>query len=113
MGYQFGTTCYSKKSDAENAYYTSQPMSQLPGSTTYRNYYKYSDLGNWTYVSETLASGGQKSVRYSSLAREATFPPCDESEQFLDGVMVGWGIVAAMAIAWGIRLMRHQLGVRS
>jgi hypothetical protein len=32
-----------------------------------------------------------------------------ETEQFADGMLIGWGVVAAMAIAWTIQYLRRAL----
>lgn len=38
-----------------------------------------------------------------------TFTACDTSEAFLDGTLMGWGVLAAMAAAWGIKQMGRAL----
>ena len=32
-----------------------------------------------------------------------------ETEQFLDGMLIGWGIVAAMVVAWAITYLKRAL----
>lgn len=38
-----------------------------------------------------------------------TLPACDTTTQFLDGVTLGWLVVAAMAAAWGITVLKRAV----
>lgn len=62
------------------------------------------NLNDWyllTYSGPDLVS--------STLLASPIFASCDTTEQFMDGLAVGWGIVAAMVAAWAIHVLRRGL----
>ena len=110
MGYLFNDQCYATQAAANAAWYGYQPIEQTAGSTSYRNYYKWNGT-TWQHIGESIASNGAVTQRWAVTASQATFPTCDETSEFFDGMEVGWGIAAAMVVAWGVRLMTKQTGV--
>lgn len=78
-----------------------------PGFTTY-----FSELvdvaGVLTLNTYSITSGGQK-TQVSSVPYTAYGYACDTSDNFFDGMALGWGVVLAMAVAWGIHVLRRGL----
>lgn len=77
------------------------------------------------YVSSGSFSSGAGSVTLTMCVRESdgatvspmtgrfntivVVPPGDPQSNFEDGFILGWGVLAAMAAAWGIMFMRRAM----
>ena len=111
MGYRVGEVCYGTPADAEAAYYSSQAEVYVPSSTTQGQFYYWSGSA-WRIKAFTINSVGTIAPRFDVLAPAHAFASCEETtntSSFFDGMALGWGIVLAMTIAWGIRQMKGQL----
>lgn len=108
MGYLFDGSCYQTQATAEAAYYSGQPMQETPGATSYRNFYKWSGT-TWQHIGESIASNGAVTQLWAVTAAEASFPTCDPTESFFDGMALGWGVATAMVMAWGWLHLRRQM----
>lgn len=94
MGYQVGQTCYAKKSDAENAYYsTVVPVINANGELIQP---QWSELGGWTLNGQTIS---------------AALPECNPIENFQDGQMIGWSVFGIYAAVWAVLLIRRRMGI--
>lgn len=110
MGALFNAHCYATVADASSAYYGWQPMQQTAGTTSYRNYYKWSGTV-WQHIGESISSTGVVTQRWAVTAAQVGFPMCNESESFNDGITLGWAVAGVMVVAWGWRIVRRQMGV--
>lgn len=107
-GFLHGAKCYASTSDATSAYFGSFVPQVVPGATSYA--VEFSNVGGvWKTNGYTINASGVWSLRYSSNAIAPAFPACDTTEQFFDGMVIGWAIAASMALAWGARQIRAQI----
>lgn len=106
MGYRVGSSCYVSTNDALDAYYSSVPPVQAVTATGQVNLFTYSG-GAWKMNSYSVSAAGAWTQRFSTNAPLVGFPVCDvpndSTTNFFDGMTLGWGVVLAMAIAWGYR----------
>lgn len=106
-GVRLGNQCYASSQQASDAYYSAVTPSITPGPTTYVAEYVKSS-GAWLLrLTQVQTGGGQSSV--TTAAPALALPPCDPLENFKDGMTVGWGVVAAMAVAWAVSVVRRGL----
>lgn len=110
MGAQFLSTCYETTAEAEAEYYQSQSQQwQVDGSPVVVKHYWNGSA--WRIHRVDYNTSGVRSVGWDQAAEVVQFPYCAQSEttaQFTDGVLLGWGVVTCMAIAWGFRAMRRE-----
>jgi len=110
MGFSYSGICYETPADALAAFQTAFPV--------------WGDI-NVTALSSSSVSGGGL-LTYSVQTRPIStntvasrtgtlqLSVCDPvnattpTASFLDGLTLGWGIVLAMAIAWGFRQMKRE-----
>ena len=111
-GWLYQSACYGSSSDVLAAYYNNVPIAHTAGATSYRNYYTLA-TGTWSYRQESIASNGTVTTRSTTAAVNPTFPSCQTEQTFLDGLAVGWAIAGVLAMAFGGRLVRRQLGYGS
>jgi len=97
----YGVKCYPSQSDALDAYYSQVAPAQAPGTTSYvSEFVKVS--GVWNIRQYSVSSTGVWTTRSTTAAPVVTFPTCDPSEAFMDGVSIGWGVAIAMVAAAAI-----------
>lgn len=109
-GFEYQGRCYGSAADAADAYFSSQSVQIVSGSTSYAT--EFSKVGGvWKSVGYTINSSGTWTQRFSTNATVPTFPSCDTAEQFNDGLIIGWGIASAMVAAWAFNYMRQGLGL--
>lgn len=107
-GFLFAGRCFAASGDATAAYWAANPVyltSANPVMTTVT-------FSGSTWVMNrynVAANNGTLSLVSSSQAPSLTFPPCDTSSSFNDGVLMGWGVVAAMVAAYGIKVLRRAI----
>ncbi|MDD2744265.1 MAG: hypothetical protein PHV02_18560 [Rhodocyclaceae bacterium] len=106
----YGAKCYPSQFDAVDAFYSHSAPAQTPGLTSYVNEFVKSGA-SWYQIQYSVSDTGTWTTRSMTLAPVPTFPACDPSEKFLDGVAIGWGIAAAMIVVSALMLARR--GVRS
>lgn len=91
----YGQKCYNTPFEAVDAYYSNVAPAQTPGTTTF--VVQYVKTGSiWYQKSYSISSTGVWTTRSTTVAPLPTFPACDPSEKFLDGVTLGWGVATAM-----------------
>lgn len=76
---------------------TMRPTTIVSGIDTYYTYTQYS-APDWYLF--TFKNGVYQ--RYTTLATPA-FPSCDTTENFFDGLQMGWGVATIMIIVYVIR----------
>lgn len=107
-GYLHGAKCYASTSDAANAYFGSHVPQVVSGTPSYAT--EFSNVGGvWKTNGYSINGSGVWTLRFSSNAVVPAFPACDTTEQFFDGMAIGWAIAGAMALAWGVRQIRTQI----
>lgn len=114
MGYYSGGRCHVSLASAKDAFFAPVPpdVVYVPPSSpsvlakTYTTFFEFK-VGDW-YLTQTVTSGGAPTVVYSTLASVPGFPSCDPAEAFLDGQLLGWGVVLLMVVAWGYKEIRKQ-----
>lgn len=108
-GFLVGDKCYPDVTTARDIYYGSAVPTVAPGPSGSSYFGVFTkDGGGWKFFSYQVANGTQTLVA-SSTYLSRTFPACDPSEGFTDGMLVGWGVLAAMLAAWGCRQMGWSL----
>jgi hypothetical protein len=103
-----GARCFSSNAEATDAVYSAAPIGQSVGQTTYLSEFVQSS-GTWVVRRSVVASDGTVTQMADAQAPALSFPVCDTTGQFTDGMTVGWGVVAAMAAAWAIVALRRGL----
>lgn len=93
MGYQIGNVCYATISDAENAYY-SQVIPHIGADGK-------------IYQMEHTQTGW----RFEGLTVRAELPECDPSQNFKDGLEIGWGLFGIAAVIWIVQIVKRQMGI--
>lgn len=101
MGSYYGYQCHVDIEDAElRAYGSVQPIITTGGdlvSVQYR-------LGSWSVV--TVRDGAEVGILQ---APSLTFPECNPVESALDGITLGFLVLAVWAVAWGFNITRRVL----
>lgn len=107
-GYLKNGLCYDSLSTATDAYYSAFVPSVVSGATSYTLQYN-NVSGVWKAMQYSINATGVYTLRSTSNAPSLTFPTCDTTQQFFDGLTIGWLIAGAMALAWGARLIRSKV----
>ena len=102
----YGQKCYPSNGEALDAYYSQVAPAQTAGTTTYVLEY-VKNAGVWQQKSYSISSTGVWTTRSTTNAPVITFPVCDPSQSFMDGITIGWGIAAAMVMASAIVFMKR------
>lgn len=103
-----GGRCYASQDAAADAYYSAAAPAQTPGGTSYLSeFVKVS--GVWKLRRYQVASNGDVAMLTDATAPALSFPACDPAGDFKDGLTMGWGVVAAMAVAWAIVALRRGI----
>ncbi|MDO9448876.1 MAG: hypothetical protein Q7J21_00200 [Rugosibacter sp.] len=104
-GALFGDRCYASQSEAVDAFFSGSAPVLTSGSTSYLTEYTTDNTGIWFLKSWAIDSNGLHTLRYTVLAEYPTFPTCEPTEYFVDGVTIGWGIATAMILALCIKFL--------
>lgn len=108
MGYNFNSTCYTTNAEAADAYFLSASPAFTSGSTSYLSWFeKVSNV--WQIKRQSIAANGTVSNLNASTATVPAFPTCTQSQNFLDGVTLGWGVAAAMIAAFAVKFLARGL----
>ena len=115
-GYLSEGVCWASVMEATDAHFQSIPPSSLTVSTTtitYLHSYIKQANGTWNFVKQSYSSTGSPTLNYSVAMPTLNFYACtlpnSPSESFSDGLILGWGIVAAMVAAWAVKAMSKGL----
>lgn len=101
-----GARCYPSQSDALDVLYSQMAPAQTAGLTSYVTQFVKSGTV-WYQSAYSIDASGVWALRYSTVAPVPTFPACDPSEKFLDGVALGWGVATAMILVACVMLLRR------
>lgn len=104
-----GNRCFVSQDEANDAFYSASLPSIQSGATTYlTETVKVS--GVWKIQRFSIAPDGVVTSLAESNAPVMTFPACDPTETFFDGMAIGWDIAAAMVVAASLKLMQRAAG---
>ena len=107
MGSLFEGKCYLTAPQAADAFFTSKEPSYTAGATSYQSWYEKSVSGVWQIKRQSIASNGTITNLTTSTATVPTFVACDESGDFKDGAVIGWGVASAMILVACIKLLQR------
>lgn len=107
VGYLFRDQCFVSNAVAADAFFLAKESSYTAGTTSYLSWFEKSGAV-WQIKRQSISSTGVITNLTSSTATVPTFPTCDTTVNFTDGVTVGWGIATAMVMAWGFSMIRKQ-----
>lgn len=108
MGSLVNSKCFASNVLAADDFFASKDPSFTAGDISYLSWFE--KVGTtWQIKRQSIASNGAVSNLTSINATVPTFPVCDETEQFNDGVTIGWGVAAAIFVAWAIKYMRRGI----
>lgn len=108
-GSQFNGTCYPDQGSAFTAYLASSgAVAQTPGTTSYLNRFEYVS-GVWRLRQYSIASNGVITQRSDTAYPLPLFPACDPAGAYQDGLVIGWGIAAAIICATALMLVRRGI----
>lgn len=115
MGSLVNNICYETTALAVDAYYSAkEPYFYMAGTTAYFSYYS-KEATSWSVERGSWSSAGDR-ISYTSVpAQTPSFPTCTfetpatNEAKFADGVTIGWGIAAAMAIAYSYKLIQRSI----
>ena len=103
-----GARCFASAQEATDAVYSAAPVSQAVGPTTYVSEFVFAS-GSWVVRRSVIAQDGAVTTMQDAAAPVLSFPACDTTAQFMDGMTVGWAIVAAMVAAWCVVSLKGAL----
>ena len=108
LGYFSHGKCWPDQATATAAHWSNgSGLFITPGTTSYMSNI-VNEGGVWSIIRYSIASnGGSTKLGYTALPPQ-TFPYCDTTEQFFDGMAIGWGIALTMVLAWGFKMIRQQ-----
>lgn len=102
-----GTRCYPSQAEALDVLYSGIAPALSAGSTGYVfDYAKIS--GVWHQRSHSVTEGGVWVLRSMSPVPTADLPACDPLEKFSDGMILGWGLSAALVAVAAINFLRRS-----
>lgn len=108
MGSLVNSKCFASNALAADDFFSAKDPSYSAGATSYLSWFEKTG-STWQIKRQSIDSSGVVTNLATSTATVPTFPSCDESEQFNDGVTIGWGVAAAIFVAWAIKYMRRGL----
>jgi len=103
-GALLGVKCYPSQAEALDSFYSNIASVQSPGVTSY--VIQYSKVAStWNQNSYSIDAAGVWTLRSSTAAPVVDFPACDPTETFMDGMAIGWSVVAALVTVGAFKLM--------
>lgn len=103
-----GRECFASPSLALDAQLSGASPSLTAGADSYLAQF-VKGAGGWQIERYVIAADGSLGSLGSVAVPVPSFPACDPTEPFFDGVSAGWGVLAAMAVAWGVKAMARGL----
>jgi hypothetical protein len=100
--------CYATTSDAADNHFSGAGPAFTAGSTSYQQWYE-KVAGVWVIKRQSIASNGSITNLANSNATIPVFAPCDENQNFFDGLTLGWGVAAAMVAAFAVKFIARGL----
>lgn len=107
-GYLYKTQCFPTLADATAARWNEQDAGITAGTTSYIADVQWSGTA-WVLKRYTLSSTGTLTLNTTTNLPALSFPTCDTSQNFTDGSLLGWGVVAAMVAAYAVKFIAQGL----
>lgn len=108
IGYYAHGKCWPDQNSATAAHWSAGPgLFITPGATTYMS--NVVNEGGWFIIRYSISSSGVSTkLGYTALPLQS-FPYCDTTTEFMDGMTLGWGVAAAIVAAWAVKNLRRGL----
>jgi len=108
MGALVGDRCFSTNADAADYFFSKKDPSFTAGATSYVSWFE--KVGTvWQIERQSIASTGVITNLTSSTATVPTFPSCNVMDNFTDGLVLGWGVAAAMIAVYAVKFIAKGL----
>lgn len=108
-GYLTNGQCYPTLFEAESAHWSQVAGGVVPsGNTSYLIDYAW-DGSQFVAQRYTISNSGAMSLTSTTALPSLSFPTCDPTASFYDGMTLGWGVLAACVAAFGVRAFRWGL----
>lgn len=104
-----GEKCFNSQAEGLDYFYSNAAPAYTAGATSYASQY-VKTAGVWKINRQSISSTGVITNLTASNAPVLTFPSCDPSGQYMDGIAVGWGIAAAVIAAVAFKAI-HKAGL--
>ena len=101
-------SCYVSAAAAADAFFSQQPAAFTSGAVSYLSNFQ-NDAGVWKLYQYSIDAAGAYTLRSATVATVPTFPLCDSTESFFDGMAIGWGITLAIIAAYSFTQLRKAL----
>lgn len=101
-------TCYASAAAATDAFFSQQLPVFSSGVVSYISAFQ-KDAGVWNLYQYSVDAAGVYTTRSVSVAVAPTFPLCDSTASFFDGMAIGWGISLAIIAAYSFVQLRKAL----
>lgn len=108
MGSLVNGKCFATNALAADDFFASKDPSYTAGTTSYLSWFEKSTGNVWQIKRQSISSTGTVTNLTTSNATVPTFPVCDESGQFNDGLALGWLVASVIVLAWGLAQVRKQ-----
>lgn len=106
MGSLVNGKCFTSNALAADEFFASKEPSLTSGTTSYLSWFEKSTTNGWQIKRQSISSTGVVTNLTTSNATIPTFPTCSETEQFTDGLTVGWLIATVVVTAWAAAQVR-------
>ena len=107
-GYLYKTQCFPTLADATSARWSDQEAGITSGTTSYLTDVQWSGTA-WVLKRYTLNTSGTLTLNTITNLPALSFPSCDTTQNFTDGSLLGWGVVAAMVAAYAVKFIAQGL----
>lgn len=106
-GALYNGICYSANSEAQDAFYSSSSPWHMMQSNN-QSYMQRFEFVSGVWRSRFYLYNAQNNMVLATdyVVPAFTFPSCNPSQSFLDGVTIGWGVASAFVAAAVIAHMR-------
>lgn len=108
MGFRVSDRCYSSNSDAADAFFSAKDPSYTAGATSYLSWFEKVGA-TWQIKRQSISSTGVITNLTASNATVPTFSACNVMDNFSDGMLLGWGVAAAMIAAYAVKFIAKGL----
>lgn len=109
MGSRLGAVCFNNNAEAADAFFSGAGPFYTAGATSYLGYFEKTVGGVWQIKRQSIASNGTITNLTASNATMPTFPTCQPLDNFSDGMLLGWGVAAAMLAAYAVKFIAKGL----
>jgi len=110
MGVQIGSQCVDSIDAAKDIYYSAIPPFEYLANTSNMALNQFTKVGSsWKLQRYSIStSSGMQTLNYSVDPPAIVFGSCNPSDNFFDGMTLGWGVASAMVAAWGIAFLAKR-----